>query len=89
MKIDSFLKDVGGASRVTKARRMSYKNASAVPQPKDPIRELADLLHPDKMRFCRHGGERCLSPTSKTFRLVSRSTAISRSSSAVSMSISI
>ena len=80
MKIDSFLKDVGGASRVTKARRMSYKNASAIPQPKDPIRELADLLHPDKMRFVvtevRDASPtvtevRDASPTSKTFRLES------------------
>ena len=70
MKIDSFLKDVGGASRVTKARRMSYKNASAIPQPKDPIRELADLLHPDKMRFVVTE-VRDASPTSKTFRLES------------------
>ena len=70
MKIDSFLKDVGGASRVTKARRMSYKNGSAIPQPKDPIRELADLLHPDKMRFAVTE-VRDASPTSKTFRLES------------------
>ena len=70
MKIDSFLKDVGGASRVTQARRMSYKNASAIPQPKDPIRELADLLHPDKMRFVVTE-VRDASPTSKTFRLES------------------
>ena len=42
IRVKSFLKDVGGAGRVTEARREKLKNASAVPDPKDPIRDLAD-----------------------------------------------
>ena len=34
IRVKSFLKDVGGAGRVTKARREKLKNASAVPDPK-------------------------------------------------------
>ena len=40
IRVKSFLKDVGGAGRVTEARREKLKNASAVPDPKDPIRDL-------------------------------------------------
>ena len=70
IKINGFLKDVGGASRVTKAREEALKNASAVPQPKDPIRELTDKLHPLEMQF-RVAEIRDASPTAKTFRLES------------------
>ncbi len=70
IKVKGFLKDVGGASRVTKARRDSYQNASAVPDPKDPIRETADLLHPAKMEF-KVVSIRDASPTSKIYRLES------------------
>ena len=44
MKVKGFLKDVGGASRVTKLRRETIRNASGVPDPKDPVRALADAL---------------------------------------------
>ena len=70
IKVNGFLKDVGGASRVTKAREEALKNASAIPQPKDAIRELTDKLHPLKMQF-RVAEIRDVSPTSKTFRLES------------------
>ena len=67
IRVKSFLKDVGGAGRVTEARREKLKNASAVPDPKDPIRELADKLHPSEMQF--HVVDiRDASPTAKTFR---------------------
>ena len=46
MKVKGFLKDVGGASRVTKLRRDTIQAASSVPDPKDPLRALADALHP-------------------------------------------
>ena len=70
INVNGLIKDAGGATRVTKLREDSYKNASSVPDPKDHIRELADALHPEKMSF------RCVkienaSPTSRTFRFES------------------
>ena len=44
IKVKGFLKDVGGASRVTKLREENFANGSPIPDPKDPIREVADLL---------------------------------------------
>ena len=70
IKINGFLKDVGGASRVTKAREEALKAASPIPQPKDAIRELTEKLHPLEMRFkCVQIRE--ASPTAKTFRFES------------------
>ena len=68
MKIESFLKDVGGASRVTSARREKFRKGSPLPEPEDPIRALSDALHPDRMRFIVTD-VRDVSPTSKTWRL--------------------
>lgn len=70
VKVKGFLQDVGGASRVTKARRDSYANASAIPDPKDPIRAVADALHPANMEF-KVVSVRDASPTSKIYRLAS------------------
>ena len=70
IKVKGFLKDVGGASRVTEARRSAVANASAVPDPKDHIREIADLLHPESMQL-RVTEIRQTSPYSKTFRFES------------------
>ncbi len=70
INVRGFLKDVGGASRVTKLREEALAAASPVPQPKDPIRELTEKLHPTEMRF-RCIGIRDASPTSKTFRFES------------------
>lgn len=67
IKVEGFLKDISGASRVTKLRRENYQKASAVPQPKDFVRELADALHPSDMKV-RVVDIRDASPTSKTFR---------------------
>ena len=67
LKVKGFLKDVGGASRVTKMRRELIQNASAQPKPGDPIRALADALHPGPQEFCVTQ-VREASPTSKTFR---------------------
>ncbi|MBQ6470266.1 MAG: 2Fe-2S iron-sulfur cluster binding domain-containing protein [Lachnospiraceae bacterium] len=67
MKIKGFLKDVGGASRVTKMRKALIENASPVPHPQDPIRELADALHPGKQKFVVTQ-VREASPTARTFR---------------------
>jgi len=46
MKVKGFLKDVGGASRVTKRRQEVYDNASNTPKPFDPIGAVAKALHP-------------------------------------------
>ena len=67
MKVKGFLKDIGGASRVTKMRREMIQAASPVPDPKDPIRELADALHPGRQTFVVTQ-VRDASPTSRTYR---------------------
>ncbi len=46
MKVKGFLKDVGGASRVTKRRQAAFDTASAAPSPYDPIGAVAKALHP-------------------------------------------
>ena len=69
-KVKGLLKDLGGASRVTKARMDAIRNASATPDPHDPIRELADKLHPASMEFVVES-VRLASPTSRTYRLKS------------------
>lgn len=68
MKVKGFIKDVGGASRVTKMRQDLIAGGSPVPDPKDPIRELADALHPGKQEFVV-SDIRKASPTSTTYRL--------------------
>ena len=67
MKVKGFLKDVGGASRVTKLRQELIENASPLPDPADPIRALADALHPGKQEFVVTM-IRDASPTSRTYR---------------------
>lgn len=67
MKIKGFLKDVGGAARVTNMRREMIAKGSTVPDPKDPIRALADALHPGKQEF-KVVQIRKASPTSTTYR---------------------
>ena len=67
LKVKGFLKDVGGASRVTNMRREMIRSASVVPHPEDPIRALADALHPGPQEF-RVTQVREASPTSRTYR---------------------
>lgn len=67
MKVKGFLKDVGGASRVTKMRQELIESGSTVPNPNDPIRTLADALHPGKQEFVV-SEIRKVSPTSTTYR---------------------
>ncbi len=67
IKVKGFFSDVGGASRVTELRRSNYKNASSVPDPKDPIRALSDALHPAPMPV-RVTEIREASPTARTYR---------------------
>ena len=67
MKVKSFLKDVGGASRVTKRRQQVYDGASAKPQPFDPIGAVAKALHPGFLKLTV-SEVRTASPTAKTIR---------------------
>jgi hypothetical protein len=66
MKVKGFLKDVGGASRVTKARLEAFANASPVPVTEDPIRDVAYALHPGKIPLVVTG-VRDAGKTAKTF----------------------
>ena len=67
MKVKGFLKDVGGASRVTKARLAAFENASAQPVRTDPIGDVARQLHPGKLQL-RLTEIRDASRTARTFR---------------------
>ena len=67
MKVKYFLKDVTGASRVTKARLQAFEKASAVPVARDPIREAVQERHPDMTEMVVTE-IRPASPTSKTIR---------------------
>lgn len=51
MKIQNFLKDVGGASRVTKARLNAFANASPSLETTDPIGNVAREWHPGRMEL--------------------------------------
>ena len=67
MKIKGFLKDVTGASRVTKARLNAFETASAVPETTDPIAEVVRQWHPGKFDVVVTD-IRDASPTAKTVR---------------------
>ncbi|MBQ6328645.1 MAG: iron-sulfur cluster-binding domain-containing protein [Kiritimatiellae bacterium] len=67
MKIKGFLKDVGGASRVTKARLAAFENASPASVKDDPIGNVAREWHPGKIDLIVTE-IRTASPTSKTVR---------------------
>ena len=49
MKVKGFLQDVGGASRVTKARLAAFADASPVAVNEDPIGAVAREWHPGKI----------------------------------------
>ena len=70
MKVKNFLKDVGGASRVTKQRQAVYDAASPKPAPYDPIGAVAKALHPGLIEL-RVESVRPASKTAKTIRFTS------------------
>ena len=70
IKVKGFLQDVGGASRVTKLREENFAKGSPIPDPRDPIREMADKLHPEHMLF-KVVDIREASPSSRIFRFES------------------
>lgn len=67
MKVKGFLKDVGGASRVTKARLHALHSASDVPETVDPIGDAAREWHPGTLDLVVTQ-IRDASPTAKTVR---------------------
>ncbi len=67
MKIKGFLKDVGGASRVTKARLNAFASASEKAETVDPIGNVAREWHPGKLDLVVTE-IRTASPTAKTAR---------------------
>ena len=69
MKVKGFLKDVGGASRVTKARLSAFENASPIPVKEDPIGNVAREWHPGKLELVVQDIYP-VSPTAKTVRFV-------------------
>ena len=69
MKVKGFLKDVGGASRVTKARLSAFENASAKPVMEDPIGNVAREWHPGAIELMVQDIYP-VSPTAKTVRFV-------------------
>ena len=68
MKVKGFLKDVGGASRITRARQEAIRTASPVPVTVDPIREVANAMHPGRIELVVTG-IRPANSTCKTVRL--------------------
>ena len=69
MKVKGFLKDVGGASRVTKARLAAFEAASSVPETVDPIGDVAKEWHPGTLDLVVTE-IRDASPTAKTVRFM-------------------
>lgn len=67
MKVKGFLKDVGGASRVTKARLSAFETASEKPETVDPIGNVAREWHPGALELVVTE-IRDASPTAKTVR---------------------
>ncbi len=71
MKVKNILKDIGGASRVTKARRAAFDKASSEPDYRDPIGETARALHPGELPLVVVS-VRDASPTARTIRFESK-----------------
>lgn len=69
MKVQGFLKDVGGASRVAKWRKEAIEQASPVVVKNDPINEVARALHPADAISFLVTEVREVSPTARTYRL--------------------
>lgn len=69
MKVQGFLEDVGGASRVTETRRNAFANASDAPVTADPINDVAKQLHPGRIELVVTE-VRDASKTTRTIRLV-------------------
>lgn len=67
IKVKGFFQDITGSSRIVKARENSFHNASSDNTQTDPIRALADAIHPDKQVFTVTKVYEA-SPTARTFR---------------------
>ncbi|MEG1417719.1 MAG: FAD-binding oxidoreductase, partial [Oscillospiraceae bacterium] len=71
MKIKGFLKDVGGASRVTARRKELFETASDKLVLSDPIGDVANALHPGSITL-EVASITPASPTAKTIRFISK-----------------
>jgi ferredoxin-NADP reductase len=69
MKVNSFLKDVGGADRVTKRREDLFKDASPKEDFSDPINAVAKELHPDPFEV-KVSKVEDVSPTARKYTFV-------------------
>ncbi|MDD5887512.1 MAG: iron-sulfur cluster-binding domain-containing protein [Oscillospiraceae bacterium] len=69
MKVKGFFKDITGANRIMQAREELITSGSPTPQPNDPIRNLADALHPGPKNYTVASVTQS-SPSSKTYRFV-------------------
>lgn len=69
MKVEGFLKDITGASRVTKARHKLIKSGSPENLYHDHIREVAEAVHPKATRV-RVTKVEDVSPTARKFTFV-------------------
>ena len=72
MKIKGFLKDVGGASRVTKIRENKFNQAATIAKPNDPIGDVARKLHGGVIKL-EVVSVKDASPTARTIRFQSDS----------------
>lgn len=68
-KIKGFIKDVGGASRVTKVREEEFNSASKENKYKDPINKVAKELHPRPFKV-KVTEVLDVSPTAKKYRFI-------------------
>lgn len=69
MKVKGFFKDIKGPKKIVETRKMKIQNASPKPVTRDPINELANKIHPDKV-YLTIDSVKNTTPTSKTFRFV-------------------
>ncbi len=69
MKVKGFFQDVSGSSRIVKDRNERIENGSETVQKTDPIRNLADQLHPGYQTYIIES-VRQSSPSSKTYRFI-------------------
>lgn len=73
VNVKGFLKDVKGVDRIVEARKTKWEQAPTTVNEanrRDPIREVADALHPDSMKV-RVVSVTGASPSAKTFRFES------------------
>lgn len=69
MKVKGFFKDLSGSKKIIEEREERIENGSAAVMPDDPIRNLADALHPGPKKYTLVSIKES-SPSSRTYRFV-------------------